>query len=342
MRDRTLFWLAAAGSAALIYGLTRNLRQLDLRGKVVLITGGSRGLGFLLAQEFSREGARVSFCARHPEELHKAQAELEKSGVDVYPISCDVGDREQVERMIADVTETLGGLDILVNNAGIMEVAPIEIMDLDNFERAMQIMFWGPLYAIRAVLPSMIARQSGTIVNITSIGGKLSFPHLLPYCAAKYAFLGLSEGLSAELEKSGIQVVSVVPGFMRTGSYLNAYFAGEREREFGWFSLGATLPLISMDARRAARQIIRSVKNGDTQPILSVPANLAARFHGLFPATTNRLLALVGRMLPGTGERDFQRGGELQGEIDSTLFQEVTKSGREAARKYQQGTVPEV
>jgi len=282
LNRNSLFWLAAAGSALGVYVLARRLREADLRGQVILITGGSRGLGFLLAREFAREGARVAFCARDPEELRRAQADLEARGVEVYPIRSDVADSDQVARMIDDVTQSLGPVDILINNAGIMEVGPIQTMDLENFKRAMDIMFWGPLHTIRAVLPSMLERKTGTIVNITSIGGKISFPHLVPYCAAKFAMIGLSEGLHAELRSQGVKVVTVVPGFMRTGSYQQAFFAGNQKQEFEWFALGASLPLVSMDAVRAARQIVRAVKIGEAQPILSLPANVIARFHGLF------------------------------------------------------------
>ena len=175
-----------------------------------------------------------------------------------------------------------------------------------------------------------------TIVNIASIGGKISFPHLLPYSAAKFALLGLSEGLHAELgSKKGVRVVSVVPGFMRTGSHLNAFFAGDQEQEFEWFALGASLPLLSIDAQRAARAIVKATRRGTAQPILGVPAHLAARFHGLFPGTTNRLLALVNSLLPEASKSMFQRGAQLQDEIDSTLFHELTKSGSTAAERYQ-------
>ena len=226
---KSLFWLAAAGSALGAYILARRLRQADLRGQVVLITGGSRGLGFLLAREFALEGARVAFCARDPEELRRAQADLESRGVEVYPIRSDVSDRDQVTRMIDDVTQSLGPVDILVNNAGIMEVGPIQTMDLENFERAMDIMFWGPFTPSGRFFLRCWIERAGTIVNITSIGGKISFPHLLPYCAAKFALVGLSEGLHAELRNQGVKVVTVVPGFMRTGSYQQAFFAGQSE-----------------------------------------------------------------------------------------------------------------
>ena len=113
-----------------------------------------------------------------------------------------------------------------------------------------------------AALPVMREKGHGRIVTITSIGGKLSVPHLLPYSTAKFAAVGFSEGLRAELGRGPVTVTTVVPGLMRTGSHLNARFTGRAGQEFTWFSLGASLPLILMDAERAARQIIAAVRAG--------------------------------------------------------------------------------
>src|SRR5450759_4776995 len=119
-------------------------------------------------------------------------------------------------------------------------------MEVAYFELAMDVMYWGVLYPTLAVLPQMREHKRGRIVNITSIGGKVSIPHLLPYNSAKFAAVGLSEGLRAELAMDGVTVTTIVPGLMRTGSHINAYFKGKQEREYTWFALGASLPVISM------------------------------------------------------------------------------------------------
>jgi short-subunit dehydrogenase len=188
-------------------------------------------------------------------------------------------------------------VDILVNNAGTIQVGPFESMTTKDFEDAMRVMFWGMLHPTLTVLPDMLGRRSGRIVNITSIGGKVSMPHLLPYGCAKFAAVGLSEGLRAELKSQGIRVTTIVPGLMRTGSFLNAFFKGRQEKEFRWFSLGATLPLISMDAKRAARQIVDATRRGQAERVLSLPAGLLADFHGQFPGLTADLLALANRFV---------------------------------------------
>src|SRR5690606_38187036 len=128
---------------------------------------------------------RLVICARDEVELARARADLRTRGAEVLAVPCDVGDREQVQHLIAAAYERYGRVDILVNNAGVIQVAPLEDQTLGDFERAMATMYWGMVYPTLAVLPLMRARGQGRIVNITSIGGKVSVPHLLPYSSAK-------------------------------------------------------------------------------------------------------------------------------------------------------------
>lgn len=296
-------WLTAAGVGAVLAGraVVRRMRHLDLRGKTALITGGSRGLGLVLARQLAAAGARLAVCARDPAELERARADLMRRGAVVHAIPCDVTDRAQVEAMVQEVRERLGPIDVLINNAGVIEVGPMELMNFADYDEAMRTHFWGPLHTTLAVLPDMRRRRAGRIVNISSIGGKISVPHLLPYDASKFALTGFSEGLRAELLKDGILVTTVCPGLMRTGSPPNADFKGKHRAEYAWFTLGDALPLISMSAERAARQIIAACRRGDAEVVLSLPAKAAAKFHGLFPGLTADLLGLVNRLLPGPG-----------------------------------------
>ena len=282
--------------------LGRSRRPAVVAGKTVLITGGSKGLGLLLAREFGRLGGRVIICARDPGELDEAKQRLREWGTNAETRVCDVRERKQIEDLIHEIELTHGGIDFLVNNAGIIEVAPLASLRVEDFEDAMQTMFWGTLLPVFAAIDGMKRRRSGRIVNITSIGGKISVPHLLPYSAAKFAATGFSEGLRAELAGSGIGVVTVVPGLMRTGSFLNAMFKGRKLFEFGWFSLGASLPLISTDADRAARRIVRATLNDEPELILTPLANFGARVHGTAPGLTTLLLSLVGRLMPSKQE----------------------------------------
>ena len=147
----------------------------------------------------------------------------------------------------------------------------------------------------------MRKRGQGRIVNISSIGGKVSPPHLLPYGASKFALTGFSEGLRAELAKDGILVTTVIPGLMRTGSPRNALFKGQHRAEYAWFSISDSLPILSISAEAAARKIVSACQHGDAELILSLPAQLAVRFHGLFPGLTAELMGLANHFLPGPG-----------------------------------------
>jgi NAD(P)-dependent dehydrogenase (short-subunit alcohol dehydrogenase family) len=302
-QNKNALMLAVAGAGALfaVRAAVQRWREYDLRGKTVLVTGGSRGLGLVMAREFAREGAQLAICARNPEELERARAELTRGGARVLAVPCDVRHRSQVNELVNVVQDHYGRVDVLVNNAGVIQVGPIEVMTVEDYEEALATHFWGPLYATLAVLPEMRKRRDGRIVNITSIGGKISVPHLVPYSASKFALVGFSEGLRAELQKDGIVVTTVCPGLMRTGSPRNAYFKGRHRAEYAWFSLSDALPVSSMQAERAARQIVAACKRGDAEITLSVQAQLAVLFHGLFPGLTADLLGLVNRLLPGPG-----------------------------------------
>ena len=232
---------AVAGLAA--SALLRNRRTFSLAGKTVFITGGSRGLGLAMAEEFARRGAKIAICARDSEELVRARQCIEReTGTTVATFVCDVSDRSQVENTVREVRNQLGAIDVLVNNAGIIAVGPIENQTLADFEEAMKVNFWSQVYATLSVLPEMRLLPEGRIVNITSIGGKVSVPHLLPYSCSKFAAVAFSEGLRAELGNTGIKVVTVAPGLMRTGSHINADFKGKHSQEFTWFSLSGTNP----------------------------------------------------------------------------------------------------
>src|SRR2546421_497823 len=177
-----------------------------------------------------------------------------------------------------------GRLDVLINNAGQIRVGPIDHMSQEDFEDAMAVHFYAPLYSTFAVLPHMRLRGEGRIVNISSIGGKIGIPHLVPYCASKFALAGLSESLRAELAEDNILITTVYPGLMRTGSPFNAWFKGRHRDEFTWFAVSDSIPLMSMDAARAARQIVNACRCGDAELIVGWPAKLAVVANAVAPS----------------------------------------------------------
>ena len=328
--------VAGVGTFLGVRALRRRFQpEVDFRDAVVAITGGSRGLGFALALEFARRVARIAICARDAETLHEAEHRLQAHGAQVFAFRCDIGVREQAEAFIQEVEQYFGRIDVLVNNAGQIEVGPVESQRIEDFEAAMRTMYWGMVYTSLAVYPGMIKRGDGRIVNITSVGGKFAVPHLLPYCGAKFAAVGFSEGLHAELAKDNLKVTTVVPGLMRTGSHLNATFKGDHRQEYSWFALAASLPLVSMSARRAARKIVTAAARGAAEIVLTPQAKLAVAVHGLAPGLVSDIVGVANRVMPGTGSR---RPQSYTGKESSTPLTQsfVTSAGHKAAHDYNQ------
>lgn len=327
--------IGAAGLVA-AYALTHRPRRYDFRGRTALITGGSRGLGLILARELARAGARVAICGRDPATLDRARDDLKRRGARVLAVACDVAVRSDVDVLVSQVQERLGPIDVLINNAGVISVGPVEAMGVEDFEQAMATNFWGALHAILAVLPEMRRRGEGRIANIASIGGKVSVPHLVPYSASKFALVGLSEGLRAELSKDGISVITLCPGLMRTGSPRHATFKGRHRAEYAWFSVSDALPLVSMDADRAARQILESIRRGEAERILSMPAKIAALARMLAPGTTAGVLGGVNRLLPPNDEAAGHVGRRGEASTSALSPSVLTVLGDRAARRNNQ------
>ena len=312
---------ATAGLAALVAAreVVARAREADLAGQVVAITGGSRGLGLELARRFGAEGCQVAICARDADELERARALLAGDGVQALTVTADIAARADCERFIAEVTERFGRVDVLVNNAGFIAVGPVESTEHEDYEHAMGVMYFGVLYPTLAVLPQMRERRSGRIVNVTSVGGKVSTPHLVPYCAAKFAAVGLSEGLHAELANDGITVTTICPGELRTGSYLHASFSGDQEAEYRWFALGASQPWVT-SADRAARIIVRATKRGEAERTFPWTVDLGARLAHLAPVTTARVMRMVDRRLPKGDQKATDPGQAVERRLRPEQF----------------------
>lgn len=328
----------AAGLATLGFGIAAASRlfassRANFYGQRVLITGGSRGLGLALAERFRRLGADVILLARDAMELDRARHQLQSvaPGGAVHVYVCDVSDYAQVLSTFERIHKHLGPLDVLVNNAGIIQVGPLQSQRHKDFEEAMNVNFWGVVNCSLAVLPHMIDRRKGKIVNITSIGGKMAVPHLLPYTCSKFAAVGFSLGLRAETANKGISVTTVVPGLMRTGSFLNAEFKGKRKREMAWFSASSSLPLLTLSAEKAARIIVDATANGTAEVVLGAQYKLAVSLYSMLPGLSSDVLGIVNRVLPDSLNSEKEPGWKNQGVVSRSF---ITKLGRDAADRY--------
>jgi NAD(P)-dependent dehydrogenase (short-subunit alcohol dehydrogenase family) len=295
---------AGVGAALVAARLARARHAVSFEDRVVVITGGSRGLGLVLARQFAAEGARVVLLARDLGELERAREDLEARGAQVLTIRCDVRRRADVRAAVDLIVDRWRGIDVLVNNAGVIQVGPLEHMAHEDFENAMATHFWGPLHLMLETVPIMRHRGFGRIVNIASIGGRIAVPHLGPYSASKFALVGLSDAVRAELDRYGVRVTTVAPGLMRTGSPVNAQFKGNHEAEYAWFKVASSIPGVTISAERAAAKIVEACRYGDPELTITPQAKLAAAANVLVPAAVARAMALVSRALPGPGGAD--------------------------------------
>jgi len=307
IQTKALLWsLAGVGAWRVAKAVLARKRRLDFRDKTVVITGGSRGLGLELARLLAQEGANIAICARDEDELGRAQSELRQYGVSVYAQACDITDKVQVEHFADNVRQAIGPVDVLINNAGVIIVTPYEHATEDDFREAMDTNFWAAFHMINAVLPQMLAGPTGEsgrgrIVNIASFGGKVSVPHLLTYSTSKFALVGYSEGLRAELHQKGIYVTTICPGLIRTGSPRNATFKGQNEKEYAVFKIGDSLPFLTIDSTDCAREIIDACRNGEAERIITLPAKLGAAIQGSAPNLMSELMTVLNGTLPAPG-----------------------------------------
>ncbi|MEU5576170.1 SDR family NAD(P)-dependent oxidoreductase [Streptomyces huasconensis] len=273
----------------------------SLHGQSAVVAGGSRGLGLLLADRLAARGCAVTLASRDGAELDRARAKLlqRQPGATVRTAVCDLREQADVRDLFAATRDACGGVDLVIANAGIIQVAPVESLDAADFDDAMRSIFHAALHTSLEALPHLKESASGgRLALISSVGGLLGVPHLVPYACAKSAVGTLAEGLRAEMSGTEVSVTAVYPGLMRTGSHLHAMFGGAQRQEYGWFSTVAGTPLVSMSARQAAERIVRATVRRRARLVLTPAARAADLAHGIAPATTTRLSGLAARLLP--------------------------------------------
>lgn len=277
---------------------TASKQPVNATPPVALIAGGSRGLGLRIARELGSRGYRLAVCARDEDELERARVDLIGCGYRIDVTVCDVADHEAVQAWVARTEATIGPIGVAICVAGVIQVGPLDSLTRQHFQTAIDIMAWGPINLALAVAPAMRERRAGRIGVISSVGGLIAVPHLLPYSTAKFAALGFSRGLRSELSGTGVSVTTVAPGLLRTGSHQRAQFVGDHGAEYAWFAAGASLPGLSMNADRAAEAIVEGVLRGRSLVVLTPLAKVGMRVNGLFPALTALALGITARLLP--------------------------------------------
>ena len=252
-----------------------------MKNKVVVITGASSGIGAALAAECAGRGALLALSDIHPEQ---AEHWLEQSGAKGLVEGLDVSHREAVLAHIARVERELGPIDVIINNAGVALSATVAEMSIDDFRWLMDINFWGVVYGTQSVLPGMLERNSGTIVNISSLFGLIGVPTQSAYNASKFAVRGFTEALRAEVSGSGVKVLCVHPGGIKTNIARNSRFVtgidgcadkGEAVRDFD--------RLAKVEPAKAAKLIIDAVIKGKSRLLIGHDAKILDLLQRGFP-----------------------------------------------------------
>ncbi len=292
----------------------------ELQGKVVVVCGGTRGLGRALARRLLDVGAHVAICGRSRESLEHTRSWLQSGGGSVIAQVCDLRLEDQTRAFFERVRRELGPIDVVVANAATIDVGPVEELTPDDVDAVMTEIFGSAVRATLTALPEMQARGRGSLVFISSIGGRLGVPHLAAYSAAKFAEVGFAEALRAEVARDGVHVLTVAPGLMRTGSHLRARFHGDAERELLWFGASAIMPGVSIDADRAASLIVRAIAQRERFLTFTLAARLGLWLHDRFPSAWAGLAALGGRLLPraANGASASSREGQELAESSSS------------------------
>lgn len=293
--------LLIGGTMALLR-LMRAQSAVDFRGRVALITGGSRGLGLNIARQLAEQGARLVLVARKEDELARAARELKAMGAEVLTVVADVTDKDSAHEAIKRAIARFGHLDLLVNNAGAIQIGPLENMVDEDFKAALDLHFWASYYLCRAALPYLKKGRQGRIVNIASFGGQVAVPHMAPYVTSKFALVGFSDALRHEVAKDGVKVTTVCPGVIRTGSHLAATFKGRHAVEYRMFKLASGLPGGAVQAENSARLIVDAARHGDPYLTFPLPMFWGSILYRALPNFAGTVLGVVARFMPKYSE----------------------------------------
>ncbi len=257
---------------------------MDLKGKTIVITGASSGIGKAAAIECAKRGANVVLAARRIQRLEKTAEECRAFGVNATAIVTDVTRPEDCRRLI----QKAGAIDVLINNAGFAIFDPIATANRDEMRLMMDTNYFGTLNCTQAVLPQMLERGSGTIVNVASIVGLMGYARMGGYCATKFAVVGFTEALRDEVIGNGVRVALVCPATTDTEFFVKA----ERGK-----MPGASRLILAVSAERVARAVCDAAEDGRYRRLLPLFAAMFIRFKEISPRLGHAIFRIVSRML---------------------------------------------
>lgn len=255
-----------------------------------MITGAASGIGRATARHFAAHGARLVLCDVRKAQVDAVGAEIRAHGTDAITYGVDVSDLNQMSVFSTWVSDRVGALDVLINNAGIMLPGGFQDTGYDQWRRTFDVNFWGPLYAVKLLAPKMIERGQGAIVNVASVSGRVGFSKLTAYSSSKFALVGFSQALGAELQGSGVTVSTVCPGFVKTSIADNALISEEARA-----SANAVLEKRGIEPERVARAIESAARSGQALVHVGFDAHLLSLAARLAPGISSSWLARMAK-----------------------------------------------
>jgi NAD(P)-dependent dehydrogenase (short-subunit alcohol dehydrogenase family) len=310
--------IAAAGAMWSARAWLRARRWIQLRERVIVITGSDSGFGLVQARQVAAQGAVVVLAARDAGKLERAaEAVLREGASEVLALPMDVTQPDDARRLIDLTVERFGRIDVLINTAGQMLVGAEPTLKIEDLRALMDVNFWGAVYTSRAALPYMRKARFGRIANVSSIGGRFAAPHMQPYTVSKFALTGYTKSLRSEALRDNIYVTGIYPSTIRTGGHRHAWFKGNVEAEYTWFSLGDVIPGIAASVETAARRTIQGIQAGDPEVIIGVGARLKLAVDGLFPNWSAELMDLLEHAFPAPTNQDSAavQGKDIHGAV---------------------------
>jgi short-subunit dehydrogenase len=249
----------------------------DLRGKAILLTGGSRGIGRSVAAQLAAWGARLALVARGVDELNRAASELRAIGTEVHAITGDLICADDRQRIVATAIGKLGGLDVLINNAGTCSFGEFSTSNEAVLRQIMEVNFFAPVEMIRLCLPHLEAsRNRPAIVNVASICGRRGFPSFPEHCASKFALVGLTEALRAEFARFDIDVLLVIPGLARVDDFEKHLLRNEGRITINWDK--------AQSPEKVARGIVRALRRNWKETVIGWLALQIHRLSRVWPS----------------------------------------------------------